>query len=66
MIIFNKLYFSDIIIIIFLDPTGLLIISIAPAIDTNPPRKTKDNLVWTAGTGDPIYEVCIQHRIPRA
>ena len=28
-------------------------------------RNTGDHLVWTAGTGDPMHEVCILNRIPR-
>ena len=26
----------------------------------------RDHLTWTTGNGDPMYEVCITHRIPRA
>ena len=27
---------------------------------------TRDHLVWAAGNGDPMHEVCIPHRIHRA
>ena len=29
-------------------------------------RNTRDNLVWTAGNGGPMQEICMTHRIPRA
>ena len=29
-------------------------------------RKYKEHLVWTVGNGDPMHEVWIPHRIPRA
>ena len=29
-------------------------------------QNTRDHLAWTAGNRDPMHEVCILHRIPRA
>ena len=29
-------------------------------------RNTRNYLAWTAGNGDPMHEVCIPHKIPRA
>ena len=29
-------------------------------------RNTWGHLVWTAGNGDPMHEVCIPHRTPHA
>ena len=29
-------------------------------------QNTRDHLAWTAGNGDPIHDVCIPHRVPRA
>ena len=29
-------------------------------------QNTSDHLAWTAENGDPMQEVCISHRIPRA
>ena len=29
-------------------------------------QNTKDHLVWTAGNGGPMNEICIPHKVPRA
>ena len=39
---------------------------LANSLQSQISEKTRDHLVRTAGNGDPMYEVCIRYRIPRA
>ena len=65
---YNYVYLNNLSSILF-KRLVLLLISVIDPIGrsiANSPRNTKDHLAWTIDNGDPMHEVCIAHKIPRA
>ena len=66
--IIRRIYVSQInieqLLLFLLVPTGLKVVLGQYELFTD--RNTKHYSAWTTRNGDPMHEVCVPHRIPRA